>query len=1094
MFTSHRYRLFLPLAVLRLWLYCNAWSGDLSSVGKNPPTEEILIQIDLQRLATRDVTAQILGEKLYLPVGELFSFLRIKADFSPDRSRVRGFFLREENRYSIDVSTGLIVVGGRQLQGFREDFVVGATDLYVSSALLARAFGLHTEFDYRALRAILRSEHPLPIVREQQRKEARRRLKLLTGTPDAERTLPMQRRMLSGAVLDWNLQSSLSRYGSFHAYRAGIGAALLGGDLELYVTGNDQTGIARDQLRGRWRFVFPARTTPVRTTESGEQDNPFLQQILIGDVRAEYGPETRMFELRGVQLTNRPAVLRKIYGSYVLAERTEPGWEVELYRNGELVDVTTAGPDGSYQFEVPLSYGSTQLQLKFYGPLGEERSSEKLVQIPFTLVPTGTVDYSLTAGLLRSLMREPFGEGLVRWGLSSRVTLGAGVQAIGKDARRSPSPFVVSSMRLSDALLFSAEYAHRRAAGGTLYLLLPSQLMVETSYFRFSEDPFFNPAGKSEERRILFSYPLRSSWITFTPRMSLRETIFGNYSLLYGETGFSTSLPNFQLAAFSRVTWVRARLTAAQAYGPLTPQTMLTQLSGSVRILRGSLSIRPQVEFDHLQRTVSRMGITADYRIGSAFWAGVTVERGLTWQATRTLLNLRLDLSFAQMYSTVHSYAQNMSVTQSAYGTIAFDAGARELVIGNRSWVSRGGITVGGFLDLNGNGWRDEGEPSVPNLQSTLRGSYTLSAHRYRPSRFLELEPYATYLVSVDPQSLDNLLWRPRYTSVVVTVQPNEFRFVSVPIIATGEVGGRVVLKTDATERGLADIRVLFEQIEGRHRAECTTSSTGEYTLIGLPAGRYRAFVDRDQLARLSIAALPDTVLFTVYSKPEGDIVEGIDFELRPAVADRAVTSTLPMLKESTREKIAMPERPAKTLLYTLQVGAFSNRTHAQRFADLSAYRAQTRSYIGYDQRQRLYKVWIGRYEEERSLTSTREFLRRHFPEDYASAFAVPLVDTAWYTEPQTFRRVLPEEHASSVFFGVRVGAFKEADQAMKLLADARRRHPEKLVYGLYDTGKSLYKVFVGRTRSSDGVIALMRELFRQKGGEYPILLVERVP
>ncbi|MCC4831303.1 carboxypeptidase regulatory-like domain-containing protein [Shewanella sp. 10N.7] len=53
----------------------------------------------------------------------------------------------------------------------------------------------------------------------------------------------------------------------------------------------------------------------------------------------------------------------------------EPGWDVELYRNGGLISVQRVTDNGQYRFEqVPYYIGLNQYQLRFFGPNGETRT------------------------------------------------------------------------------------------------------------------------------------------------------------------------------------------------------------------------------------------------------------------------------------------------------------------------------------------------------------------------------------------------------------------------------------------------------------------------------------------------------------------------------------------------------------------------------------------------------------------------------------------------------------------------------------------------------------------------------------------------
>ncbi|PQB06742.1 hypothetical protein BST83_05920 [Polaribacter filamentus] len=78
--------------------------------------------------------------------------------------------------------------------------------------------------------------------------------------------------------------------------------------------------------------------------------------------------------------------MRTASGSYTVTDTTEPNWTVELYINDILIDFTQADAAGLYVFKVPIVYGYTVIKLKFYGPLGEERTEERIKNTPYSFM------------------------------------------------------------------------------------------------------------------------------------------------------------------------------------------------------------------------------------------------------------------------------------------------------------------------------------------------------------------------------------------------------------------------------------------------------------------------------------------------------------------------------------------------------------------------------------------------------------------------------------------------------------------------------------------------------------------------------------
>lgn len=75
---------------------------------------------------------------------------------------------------------------------------------------------------------------------------------------------------------------------------------------------------------------------------------------------------------RGITFSTAPLDRPQLFDITVVEGDALPGWDVELYRGGELIDFQTIGDDGRYRFDdVPLGFGRNVLRVVLYGPQGE---------------------------------------------------------------------------------------------------------------------------------------------------------------------------------------------------------------------------------------------------------------------------------------------------------------------------------------------------------------------------------------------------------------------------------------------------------------------------------------------------------------------------------------------------------------------------------------------------------------------------------------------------------------------------------------------------------------------------------------------------
>ena len=87
-------------------------------------------------------------------------------------------------------------------------------------------------------------------------------------------------------------------------------------------------------------------------------------------------------------ITNRPLSARAAFDRTRFEGDLPSGWEAEIYRNGELLAFAKANSSQRYVFEdVQLLYGENQIQIILYGPQGQVRTRDEVVNVGQDNVP-----------------------------------------------------------------------------------------------------------------------------------------------------------------------------------------------------------------------------------------------------------------------------------------------------------------------------------------------------------------------------------------------------------------------------------------------------------------------------------------------------------------------------------------------------------------------------------------------------------------------------------------------------------------------------------------------------------------------------------
>ena len=141
----------------------------------------------------------------------------------------------------------------------------------------------------------------------------------------------------------------------------------------------------------------------------------------------------------------------------------------------------------------------------------------------------------------------------------------------------------------------------------------------------------------------------------------------------------------------------------------------------------------------------------------------------------------------------------------------------------NRSSVGKGAITLIPFLDVDGNGKRDRGEPRANGLQFRINGGTIVRNDKDTTIRILDLTPYTSYLLELDKNSFDNISWQMHNLTMKVNIDPNQFKTIEVPISVMGEISGTVYNGS----KGQGRILVCFYRSDASLAARVLSESDG---------------------------------------------------------------------------------------------------------------------------------------------------------------------------------------------------------------------------------------------------------------------------
>lgn len=816
--------------------------------------EEISVFVNVQGVGGVEVPALIKGEQVFLSVVDVFNFLKIRNIRSRDLDSISGFFISSDATFIIDKPGSKIIFQDKVFELGGDELIKTEMGLYLITDYFSKVFGLESNFNFRSLSVNMNTKAELPVVRELKQEMMRKNLIKLKGEQVADTTYRRRYPFFHFGMADWSVISTQQQtYGvSQTLANLTLGGVLAGGETNISLIYNTSREFREREQYYLWRRA--------------NNENKYVKQVMLGKVLPRsissiYSP------LVGFQVTNTPTTFRRSFDTYTITNTTQPGWIVELYVNNVLVDYTKADASGFYSFEVPLVYGNSEVRQRFYGPWGEERFRVENISIPFYFLPPGQLEYTVTGGYVEDDRDSKYGKANVNYGVSRRITVGGGVEYLSSVGTGPVMPFATASWRVAEGLLLSGEHTLGVRTRGILNYRRPSDAQIELNYTRFRPGQEAINFSYLEERKLIFSIPVRFRRASLFSRLTLNQIIlpFSQYST--AEWLLSAS-----------VRGVGAHL-GTYAFHSETDYYVYSNLSIAFRLPKGFL-LTPQCQYDYNNGTLISMKWILEKHLFSNGYVNLNYEQNFKSNIRNIGLDLRYDLSFAQVSFSARRINDKTNLLQSARGSLLVNGESGYAGFNSRTNVGRGGLIMIPFLDLNDNGRKDRKEPKVNGLKLHVNGGRIEVSKKDTVVRIFDMEAFASYFIELDGNSFDNIGWQLEQKNLRVIVDPNQLKPIYIPVAVYSEASGTVNIENKFGTKGQGQIKVLFYNKDGIVEAQTQTESDGYYSHLGLRPGKYTIKIDPDQLTNLGMFSTPSEHNITISTNREGDVVDAVDFTI----------------------------------------------------------------------------------------------------------------------------------------------------------------------------------------------------------------------
>jgi hypothetical protein len=839
-----------------------AWSAD--------PDSQFLLDVQIrQRILGEGVRAYPVPEGTCVILGDLLTALDLPVTIDLKSGKAEGWAFRESNRLRIDRGRSEVQHGDKRSPLAPATIRDTPEGWCVDSRALSAWLGIGVDARTEASVLVLTSEQKLPVELAAERRERAARLNRasldLSGLPRVQLPYRMWRTPSVDVMMDAGVTYS-ARTGARVDHRASMIAA--GEALQM----SYEARVSTDQ-RG---LPTNVRLRAYRSDPDGSLLGPLkATHVALGDVEGIASPLAQTATPgRGAVVTNRPLFRSVAFDRTQFSGELPPGWDAELYRNGELIAFASSGADGRYVFDdVALQYGDNRFEILTYGPQGQVRSRIETVPVGPEAVPPGTTFY--WAGVVdanRDLLelsrsRAPPGadRGLratasVEHGLDQRTSVAALVQSLMAEDQR--VTYVEGSVRRALGPALVELGVARDSSGGTA---LRGQALARIGATSLSWSSFLSrdfaarPSGIDEvaEHRFSIDAPLKLGAKTVVP-------LHGDLRLTEREGGGKAIEANarasFMLSRFNLATLVRYRDVRPGGGVPGLRQVE-AGLIGSGRV--GPVRLRSSTEWQLVGGArLHRAELTGYWsRGGNADWEG-----GLAYEASDRRMRARVShiRRFDQLALTgTLEAASNGSIAAGLNLSFSLDRGPGGWRFSRQSLAGAGSVRAQVFRDSNGNGARDMGEPGE---EGALITAGTRPADRPAGkdgwSSVAGLDNYRPVAIGVDLTSLGDPNLVPVRPAQLVVPRPGVSAEVLIPLVGGGAIEGNLVKDGGGAFQGL-DLELVDQN--GKVVAEARSDFDGYFLFDRVAAGRYslRLKAASQAAAKAASALLSDAVVLT---------------------------------------------------------------------------------------------------------------------------------------------------------------------------------------------------------------------------------------
>lgn len=907
-----------------------------------PEGELLLFEMNIteDRLTlSGNILAEYTQNRLILSMRDFLQMMDFPIKFDDSGQSASGWYINEEQLFSLSVENNEVETA-QGIFSLSDYVAVRDGDIFVPVGEIEDWFGIRLHVKTDELRIGIDSEQLFPVQERLRRQE--REFKRNVVPPVRYDQVAKEYEAFTPPYVDFSTNNSFRRDGTTDAQTKRASFTLrsagdfLGGTLKSNINGDNQGGVDNARFNYSKTSLEPELLGPLKA-----------RTYELGDVVATRLPLTGGAGIEaGMRVTNRDPLNGTIFPTTQITGDARPGWDVELYREGVLVDFKTVDEQGFYSFDdVRLFLGDNSFKLVLYGLQGQVE--ERLLEVPVNTDQLtnrgGVYDVSITGSDSEILdltdtstgsfidnpdEDEPHIVARYERAVGDKSAVGIGFRSRSEDGVRNnylqgsfstaygPSLFNLDTA-INDEGHGAAEGTWRRNFGEGHELR--SSLLLATDDYAPESSSGDNVVvqGRVNLTGPFTSLGEKSRYSVFS---NFRQSTGGSDSYSAGLTS-TNRIGKTSLNQNLRFQRDRFRKESTDRF---SGSTFLSRYVGGNNFrFVADYEIEPERELDTLRASVTRVissGLDGIFEFRRDIEEKFnTATLGVNWQ------NEHIRVSPQVGYDTDGTLTARLSTTTAF---VPDRRGGFDFV--SRSVTELGGVSAFVFVDQNGNGVFDEGELPVENAKvNAVQGVQSAISDADGIALISQLRENQLTDLVLEPESLEDPFWVPAQDNVSVRPRPGYVAKLNFPVVNAGEIDGFVHAQLPDGERfRLRGVSLKLYDVNGIEQKVTKSGADGFYLFSLVKPGKYYLMVDGDTLPRAVLPLKPQLVEIGY----EGTIVYGKDITLNTIGSgkDENVASMNIAILKDLEKYLADQNVPNSDLVpegeFVLNLGAYKSR------------------------------------------------------------------------------------------------------------------------------------------------------------------------